>query len=199
MPRLTPERRAAQRQRIVDAARTVMLREGLPGTSMALVIEESGLSAGAIYGYFASKDELVLGVALDVISTRLSGMDELAARRPVPPPAQALGDFVEALPRGDEGRLVLEIWAAAARSPELLERTHEVFAGLSQGATVYLEAWFTEGIGLPPDAATARSQEALLALLGIAQGYIVQSTILPVDAAAYRRSIAALLGEPDVD
>ena len=73
-----------------------------------------------------------------------------------------------------------------------------MFAGLSQGATVYLEAWFTEGIGLPPDAATARSQEALLALLGIAQGYIVQSTILPVDAAAYRRSIAALLGEPDV-
>lgn len=199
MPRLTPERRAAQHQRILDAARTVMLREGLPGTSMAQVIEESGLSAGAIYGYFASKDELVLGVALDVISTRLSGMDELAARRPVPAPAQALGDFVETLPRGDEGRLVLEIWAAAARSPELLERTSKVFAGLSQDAIVYLEAWFTEGIGLPPDAATARSQEALLALLGIAQGYIVQSTILPVDAAAYRRSIAALLGEPDVD
>lgn len=199
MPRLTPERRAAQRQRIVDAARTVMLREGLPGTSMAQVIDESGLSAGAIYGYFASKDELVLGVALDVISTRLSGMDELAARRPVPPPAQALGDFVETLPRGDEGRLVLEIWAAAARSPELLERTSKVFADLSQGASVYLEAWFTEGIGLPPDAATARSREALLALLGIAQGYIVQSTILPVDAAAYGRSIAALLGEPDVD
>ena len=95
MPRLTPERRAAQRQRIVDAARTVMLREGLPGTSMAQVIEESGLSAGAIYGYFASKDELVLGVALDVISTRLSGMDELAARRPVPPPAKLLADLLK--------------------------------------------------------------------------------------------------------
>lgn len=195
MPRISPERRAAQRQRIVNAARAVMVREGLPGTSMALVIEESGLSAGAIYGYFAGKDELVLAVGLDVISTRLSGMDELAARRPVPPPAEALGDFVATLPTGDEGRLVLEIWAAAARSPELLGRTHEVFGSLSIGARAYLTAWFSEGLGLPADEAAARGETALLALMGMAQGYIVQSTILPVDAAAYRRSLEALLGE----
>ncbi|WP_374927891.1 TetR/AcrR family transcriptional regulator [Kytococcus sedentarius] len=196
MPRISPERRAAQRQRIVDAARTVMLREGLPATSMALVIEESGLSAGAIYGYFAGKDELVLGVALDVISSRLSGMDELATQRPVPPPAQALGDFIETLPRGDEGRLVLEIWAAAARSPELLARTTEVFGGLSRGATTYLQAWFTEGLGLPADEAAERSAHAVHALLGIAQGFIVQSAVLPgVDAATYRDSLEALFDD----
>ena len=72
MPRLTPERRAAQRQRIVDAARTAMLRDGLQATSMARVIEESGLSAGAIYGYFASKDELA--AAARSIPTEVAGL-----------------------------------------------------------------------------------------------------------------------------
>ncbi|WP_462416938.1 TetR/AcrR family transcriptional regulator [Kytococcus sp. Marseille-QA3725] len=194
MPRITPERREAQRQRIVDAAREAMQRDGLQATSMARVIEVSGLSAGAIYGYFASKDELVLAVALDVISTRLDGMRELAEQRPVPPPAEALGTFIEGLPHGTEGALVLEIWATAARSRGLGERAHKVFGEVGQGALEYLTAWYALEQGLPHDAATERARRTLPALLGLAQGWIVQSTVLErLTTADYRAAITALL------
>lgn len=198
MPRLTPQRREAQRQRIVDAARTAMLRDGLQATSMARVIEESGLSAGAIYGYFASKDELVVAVAVEVIRTRLASMAALAEERPVPHPTAALGAFVGQLPQGREAALVLDIWASAAHHEALRERTGAVFAEVSQGALTYLEAWFTHGRGLTPAAAATEARRALPALLALGQGFIVQSTLLGTPSPEdFRAAVEALWPTPE--
>ena len=63
MPRLTPARAQAQRERILDAALTCFAREGFHAATMQDIVCESGLSPGAIYGYFKGKTEMVMAIA----------------------------------------------------------------------------------------------------------------------------------------
>ena len=48
--------------KILDAAFNVFVKSGYNGTTMSHIVEESGLSKGAIYHYFSSKKELFLGL-----------------------------------------------------------------------------------------------------------------------------------------
>ncbi len=50
---------AKRKEQIVRAAITAFARSGLKETSMDDIVSESGLSKGAIYWYFKSKDELI--------------------------------------------------------------------------------------------------------------------------------------------
>ena len=63
MPKVTEEHRLAKHDEILDAALRAFSRKGFQATSMAEIIAESGMSAGAIYRYFASKADIVRGVA----------------------------------------------------------------------------------------------------------------------------------------
>jgi AcrR family transcriptional regulator len=50
------EARAARREEILAAARTVFAARGFSGTTIADIAEEAGIALGTIYNYFASKD-----------------------------------------------------------------------------------------------------------------------------------------------
>lgn len=63
MPRITPARASAQRERILDAALTCFAREGFHAATMQDIVTESGLSPGAIYGYFKGKTDVVTAIA----------------------------------------------------------------------------------------------------------------------------------------
>lgn len=57
-----PEVRAATRQRILDAARTLFDRTGIDAVSMRAVGAGAGLSAAALYAYFPAKADLVRAI-----------------------------------------------------------------------------------------------------------------------------------------
>src|SRR5204862_3072071 len=64
MPRATDrlsreEKKAMTRRKLLDAAATVFARKGFAGASLDDVAEEAGLTKGAVYSNFASKDELI--------------------------------------------------------------------------------------------------------------------------------------------
>ena len=59
MPRVTEVHRQARRDEIAEAALRVLQRNGVSETSIAQIVEESGLSAGAIYVNFDNKAELM--------------------------------------------------------------------------------------------------------------------------------------------
>src|SRR5436190_10302231 len=63
MPRISAARASAQRERILDAALSCFAREGFHAATMQDIVTESGLSPGAIYGYFAGKTEMVMAIA----------------------------------------------------------------------------------------------------------------------------------------
>ena len=63
MPKVTQQYRDARRDQILGAARRCFLRDGFHSTSMQDLFAEAGLSAGAVYRYFASKDEVIVAIA----------------------------------------------------------------------------------------------------------------------------------------
>jgi AcrR family transcriptional regulator len=50
------------RERLLDAARTVLAREGIQGASVEHICDQAGFTRGAFYSNFTSKDELVLAL-----------------------------------------------------------------------------------------------------------------------------------------
>lgn len=69
----------AKRKAILAAARRVIAREGFPGLTMRAVAAEAGYVPGAVYFYFASKDELASGLVSDELhqlARRLKDRDQ---------------------------------------------------------------------------------------------------------------------------
>ncbi len=63
MPRLKPATHAARREHILDAAERCFARAGFHRTTMQDICKEAGISAGALYVYFTSKEELIAGIS----------------------------------------------------------------------------------------------------------------------------------------
>jgi AcrR family transcriptional regulator len=59
MPRITAQREAEKRARILAAARVVFVTKGFHEASIDDLVAASGVSVGAIYNYFGGKDELI--------------------------------------------------------------------------------------------------------------------------------------------
>lgn len=77
MPRLTEKRREAKRAEIVAAARRCFAREGFHQTSMPDIASEAGVSTGAPYRYFASKEEIILEIAGEAFRVIFAPVDRL--------------------------------------------------------------------------------------------------------------------------
>src|ERR1700730_893042 len=75
MPRVSPAHGLEVRERILSAALSVFGERGFHRATMQDVVQASGLSVGAIYTYFKSKDELFLA-SCDFTSS--DGLGQLA-------------------------------------------------------------------------------------------------------------------------
>lgn len=62
MPKLKPETQQARRERILNAAEICFARAGFHRCTMQDICKEAGVSPGALYVYFASKEELIAGI-----------------------------------------------------------------------------------------------------------------------------------------
>ncbi len=56
------DRVAEKRRRILAAARHLMLRQGLRGTTMELIAREAGIAKPTLYAQFADKDAVLTGI-----------------------------------------------------------------------------------------------------------------------------------------
>lgn len=62
MPKLKPDTQRARRERILDAAERCFAQAGFHRTTMQHICKEAGISPGALYVYFASKEDLIAGI-----------------------------------------------------------------------------------------------------------------------------------------
>lgn len=92
MPKLTPATQAARRSHILDAAELCFARAGFHRTTMQDICKQAGVSAGALYVYFASKEDLIAGIA-ERDRAKLAG--ELAELAKAPDLTTALGRLGE--------------------------------------------------------------------------------------------------------
>lgn len=62
MPKLKPDIQRARREHILDAAERCFARAGFHRTTMQDICKEAGVSPGALYVYFANKEDLIAGI-----------------------------------------------------------------------------------------------------------------------------------------
>ena len=196
MPKVTEQHREARRDQIVDAALRCFGTRGFQRTSMADIIAESGMSAGAIYGHFDSKQQLSLAVAKRILGNRMTEFgDRVHQTGELPPPSAMLRLMMTGLT--SEVRdiaLLVQLWGEGVTDPELAGMIGPIFVEVRGVMAPYLTRWAIERRRLAPDAADAWARDIIPVFLGLGQGYIIQSALLPgFDVDGYFRGVASLL------
>jgi AcrR family transcriptional regulator len=127
VPKIGPERRAARRGQFVTAARELAAERGYRGITVDDVCARAGLSKGAFYGYFETKQDLlvaILELEIAEVDELLDGLEGSSAQQ-----LEKVRTFVRTtVLRGQdpaEVQLRAELWSQVAGDPALRERMAE--------------------------------------------------------------------------
>jgi AcrR family transcriptional regulator len=179
MPKVTEAHRTARRDEIIGAALRCFSEKGYQRTSMADVIDESGLSAGAIYGYFAGKQELFAAVAGRVLEARQGELRAQRAHGEPLSPGQVMATLIDGMRREPFGHVIVQLWAEAAIDPEIGELVQAVLLRVKETVRQRLVEWATAEPGRvdgDPDEWAARLTPIIV---GLAPGFMIQRAIVP--------------------
>jgi AcrR family transcriptional regulator len=124
MPRVPESYLQSRRRQIMDAAIICFARDGFHAATMHDIVAETGLSAGAIYRYFRSKEEIVAAIAAEHHIPEAAGLAEASAEDDV---AAALRSLVRASlgrltdPQEQRWRRVtVQVWGEALRNDQVM-------------------------------------------------------------------------------
>ena len=81
MARYNKEHKEATRRRIIETAGRRFKQDGIDGTGIATLMADAGLTNGAFYAHFDSKDDLVATVVGDEVSRQAGVFAELPPGR----------------------------------------------------------------------------------------------------------------------
>lgn len=178
MPKVNQAHLDARRQQILDAARTRFADYGFARTSMADIVAEAGLSTGAIYRYFRSKEELVIAVC-----------EQGSSAFPTALTTEAIHDFLEhmrtmAREKG-HARLTAQIYAEASLSPALADVVQRQLTSLRD-----------QVVELMPGVRKRRALQVAEAFMAICVGYGQQLAVRgDVDSAPFAAALLATIGD----
>lgn len=174
----------ASRNAILDAAARLIGTKGVAGTSISDIVHASDTSAGAIYHHFASKQEIVVAVAIRAIGQPVELA--LASTGPVSPAEL----FVLAADRvaleEATSAILVQIWAGAAADPLLRGVLTAQGDGFYAGVAEHVAQWCADHGQDPVEVAQL--------LVGAVIGLAVQHSVFDdFDREGYVRNTARLL------
>ena len=79
MARYSPEHKETTRRRMIEAAGRRFKSDGIDGSGIATLVADAGLTNGAFYGHFASKDDLVASVVTQQLTEQVAVVNSLPA------------------------------------------------------------------------------------------------------------------------
>jgi TetR/AcrR family transcriptional regulator, transcriptional repressor of aconitase len=144
MPKVSQSYLNDRRSQILDAATTCFARQGFHRATIQDIVRESGLSPGAIYNYFASKDEIIEVIADERQTKERAMIGE----------AQKISDLRKSIRRIRDGfftpledpkerrrrRVGIQLWAEAQRNPKI----HQIVRRGIDGPRELLSKMITE-------------------------------------------------------
>lgn len=138
MPKLKPDTQRARREHILDAALSCFARGGFHATTMQDICKEAGVSPGAVYIYFDSKEALIAGLCERDRAEFAERFAKLAAAPDFLEALTAIGEhyFVDEPP--EKQRFVVEMGVEATRNP----RVAEIFMSVDKFCLDSFEAMF---------------------------------------------------------
>jgi AcrR family transcriptional regulator len=125
------ERSASMRQRLVDAAIQCLCRVGYAATTTQLVMDEAGVSRGAMLHHFPTRVDLVIAVSEYAAAAQNRHVRRRLAG--IPPGMQrflAITDTTWEALREPPALALIEIMIASRSDPALAERFPQVINGL---------------------------------------------------------------------
>src|SRR5881296_2634591 len=81
MARYGKEQKQATRQRIIETAGRRLKRDGIDGSGVATLMKDAGLTNGAFYAHFESKEDLVATAVSDQLRGQREWLNSFAAGR----------------------------------------------------------------------------------------------------------------------
>ena len=77
MARYSPEHKEATRRRMVESAGRRFKSDGFDGSGIATLVADVGLTNGAFYGHFESKDDLIASVVEEQLAQQVARIAEM--------------------------------------------------------------------------------------------------------------------------
>jgi TetR/AcrR family transcriptional regulator, transcriptional repressor for nem operon len=154
------DHKRATRQRIVEAAGRRFKEDGIDGAGVAAVMSDAGLTNGAFYAHFASKEDLVANVLADQLRGQRQSLDTEPSDR------AGLEAFIRAYLSPEHRDQCADGCVSAALLDEIARRpaaTRQVFTGELMGVIEDI------ALRLDPTGAEAARTDAL-AIFGIMIG-----------------------------
>jgi AcrR family transcriptional regulator len=194
MPKISQAKRDARQQQILDAALACFSENGFHQTGMADIVRRSGLSHGAVYLYFQSKDDLIEALAVDrhLQETLLNAAAERAAN-----PIDALHELIRGYarwmtdPAAEPTRRVgVNGWAEALRNERVRVSVIEGIEAPRSAIVALVERAQAQGLMSRDVGADAVARS----LIAVFQGFLLQVVWKqPVDIEACMTVIERML------
>lgn len=172
-----PDMRLARKNQILDAAMVVFARLGLHEARMDDIVQASGLSKGALYWYFKSKEEIILAISQRLFSTdieQLAGMLEVEGTvserllQLMHSRAQGLQEMSSVI------AILFEFYAAALHQDEVRQLIKGYFQGFQELLVALIQQGIDRGEFRP-----ANAVEVAIALDSLFEGLVVRWLIDP--------------------
>jgi len=143
MPKVSDAHLEARRRQILDAASACFSRQGFHQTSMQDICREAGLSPGAVYRYFSSKEEIIAATCAECQRQGLEVIHSAVQRSE--DPLEVLDFLIDSgfawldNPESQEYlRMNIQLWGEALRSSQILAEFQQANFGIWQAAVTDL-------------------------------------------------------------
>jgi AcrR family transcriptional regulator len=195
VPRVAESYLQSRRRQIMDAAIRCFARDGFHAATMQDIVAETGLSAGAIYRYFRSKEDLVAAIAAEHHAPEANALAAAAAE-------EDIGAALRRVARASLGRLAdadeqrwrrvtVQVWAEALRDDRVMRIVRD---GLDEPVAVLTDL-IRRGqrdASVSPDIDPMGMARVCASIF---QGLVLQQAWDPaVDVEAYIGAVLALVG-----
>jgi AcrR family transcriptional regulator len=198
MPKVTDAHLAARREQILLAAMARFAEGGFHSTGMAEVIAATGLSAGAVYRYFPSKEALIRAIVEERVLANAKDVFEAILAQGVDDPVDAVSAALEIVDRVsaqgeiDITKVAVQAWGEALRNPDILDVAQNAYATM-RGYLAEVTRRAQEHGRVPSE---TDPDEVAKTLLSLVMGYVIQRHIMgDVDRAHYTAALRALTSE----
>src|SRR5580704_14449872 len=158
--RVTREKAAANREKVLQLAGTLFREHGFDGIGVADIMKRAGLTHGGFYGQFGSKDDLAAEATARVLGK--AGWQERLTGKANPSFADVVRAYLSPRHRDDPGTgcLLSALGSDAARQPRAVRRA------FTDGFRARIDAWLKLVPGRSPAARRKRALATMASLVG---------------------------------
>lgn len=134
MPKVTDAHIEARRRQIIEASCKCFSIKGFHQTTIRDICKQSGLSAGAVYGYFKSKEEIVEALAALGRQNTRALLESARTDEEAPLSLARILSMVVGLLNSDDAemtnRLDVRLWGEGLHTPQIRKLFHEGAQGV---------------------------------------------------------------------